>query len=126
MTTPAESADISVAGVPDLARDTAAAALAARGFTLTWSDPWTGLASKGSRGKQMVFGAFAMHFEVGITVFAVDGATVVRLTRPSTRVTGGLAGRARARKLFSTLTAELVEVFRANGVLLAPPGPMPA
>jgi hypothetical protein len=115
----ADAADIGVTGDPTRARDTVAEALTARGFTLTWTDEWNGVAAKGSRTKQLIFGAFAMYFEVGVSVFAVNGASVVRLTRPSTGVTGGLAGRAQARKQFTTLTAELTEVYRTAGVLLA-------
>jgi len=116
---PIDSADIRVAGDPTLVRDTAANALIARGFAITWSDTWTGVATKGSRGKQAVFGTFAQYLEVGISVYAADGASVLHLSRPSTGVSSGLAGRAKARNNFAALTAELTEVFRHNGVLIA-------
>ena len=119
MADPIDFADITVAGDPALARDTAANALIARGFAVAWSDPWTGIATKGSRGKQAVFGGFTPYLEVNISVHAVENASVVHLSRPSTGMTGGLAGRAKARKNFATLAAEVTEVFRYNGVLLA-------
>jgi hypothetical protein len=115
---PIDSADITVAGDPALARDTAANALIARGFAVTWSDPWTGVATKGSKGKRAVFGAFTPYLEVGISVHSAENGSVVALSRPSTGMTGGLAGRAKARKNFATLTAEVTEVFRVNGVLI--------
>jgi hypothetical protein len=121
MSDPAHSIAISVAGEPTLARDTAAGALTARGFKLTWSDPWNGIATKGSRGKQLMLGAFAPYFEVGVSVYSADNATIVQLTRPAASIAGGAAGRVRVKNQFSSLAAELSEVFRSNGVLLAPP-----
>jgi hypothetical protein len=121
MTAPADSVDIAVAGDPARARDTIAGALAARGFAVTWSDDWNGLATRGSKTKQLVLGTFALYLEVSVTVFSVDNAVIVRLSRPSTGMTGGLAGRAKARKQFASLTAEVTEVLRANGVLIPPP-----
>ena len=98
-------------------------ALTARGFAVSWSDEWNGLAAKGSKGKQLVFGAMAMRFEVNLNVFVDNGVTIVRMSRPSTGMSGGLAGRARARNQFASLTTEVTGVFQANGVLLPPPVP---
>jgi len=116
-----ESVDINVAGDATRARETVAAALEARGFKVAWSDPWNGIAKKGSKGKQAVFGALATYFEVWINVFAANESAVIHLSRPSTGMMGGLAGRARAKKQFVSLAAELSGVFQANGVLLPPP-----
>jgi hypothetical protein len=66
-------------------------------------------------------GTFALYLEVAVSVFAANGNVIVRLSRPSTGMTGGLAGRAKARNQFASLTTEVTEVFRANGVLLPPP-----
>jgi hypothetical protein len=121
MTAPADSVDIAVAGDPARARDTIAGALAARGFALSWSDDWNGLATRGSKTKQVFLGTFALYLEVAVSVFAANGNVIVRLSRPSTGMTGGLAGRAKARNQFASLTTEVTEVFRANGVLLPPP-----
>jgi hypothetical protein len=123
MTQAVESVEIAVAGDPAKARDTVAGALVARGFKVSWPDQWNGVASKGSRTKQMFLGALAVYFEVNLTVYVVDNATMLRISRPSTGISGGLAGKMRAHKQFTTLAAEVTEVFRANGVLLAPPVP---
>jgi hypothetical protein len=109
---------INVSGDPARARETVAAALAARGFTLNWADEWNGAATKGSRLKQALLGAFAVYLVVNVSILARDGMTVIMLSRPSTGISGGLAGRARAQRQFASLVAELTEVFRANGVLL--------
>lgn len=117
MTTPADTTEIGVTGDPGRARDTVAGALTAQGFTLTWSDDWNGVATKGSKTKQRLLGAFAQYFEVGIAVLGVEGGSVVRLTRPSAGMSGGLAGRQRAVNQFSKLGREMRETFAAAGVL---------
>lgn len=121
MADPIESVDINVAGDAARARETVAAALEARGFKVTWTDPWNGTATKGSKTKQAILGALATYFEVWINVFAANESAVIHLSRPSTGISGGLAGRARAKKQFASLAAELSGVFQANGVLLPPP-----
>jgi hypothetical protein len=113
-----ESRDLPVVGDPALARGTVINALAGRGFAITWADEWNGTATKGSKAMQVLFGAFALRLEYGVNVFtADDGTTVVRLSRPSTGVTGGLIGRSKATTRFRELADEVTEVFRANGVL---------
>lgn len=117
MTAPADTTEIAVTGDPTRARDTVAGALTAQGFTLNWADDWNGVASRGSKKKQMLLGAFAQYFEVGIAVFGVEGGSVVRLTRPSAGLSGGVAGRQRAVNQFSKLSQEMRDVFGAAGVL---------
>lgn len=126
MTQAVESVEIAVAGDPARVRDTIAGALLARGFTVSWPDQWNGVATKGSRGRQLILGALAVYFEVNLNVFVVDDTTTLRLSRPSTGISGGMAGRMRAHKQFTTLAAEVTEVFRANGVLISPAAPPPA
>ena len=121
MTAPIDQVDIAVAGNPALARDTVANALSTRGFTLAWSDDWNGVATKGSKTKQAWLGALALYLEVNINVGVVNGTTVVRLSRPSTGISGGLVGRQKARAQFQSLTTEVTGVFRDHGVLLPPP-----
>lgn len=117
MTAPADSSDIAVTGDATRARDTVANALTQQGFALTWADDWNGTASKGSKTKQRLLGAFAQYFEVGIAVFAVDGGAVVRITRPSAGLSGGLAGRQRAVNQFGNLDRDLRAAFAGAGVL---------
>ena len=119
MTAPADSSDIAVTGDATRARDTVANALTQQGFALTWADEWNGTATKGSKTKQRLLGAFGQYFEVGIVVFGVDGGSVVRLTRPSAGISGGLAGRQRAANQFTKLAREMRDVFGQAGVLRA-------
>src|SRR5215212_11001692 len=113
-----DTREITVAGDPSRARATVVQALEGRGFTFAWHDEWSGTAEKGSKTKQMVLGGFAQHLQVDISLHAVDQGTVVRLTRPSAGVSGGLMGRAKAIKQFKGVADELVAAFREAGVLL--------
>jgi len=118
MAEPVDSREIAVTGDPATARATAVQALESRGFTFTWQDEWSGTAEKGSKGKQMVLGGFAPHLQVGISLHAIDQGTVVRLTRPSSGVSGGLMGRAKAVKQFNGVADDLHAAFGHAGVLL--------
>lgn len=115
-----DTADLAIVGDPSRARDTVAAALIDRGFRLVWTEPWSGVATKGSRTKQAVLGAFAVYFEVRFSVFVAENVTVVRLSRPSSGFTGGWVGRAKAKNQFTSLVGELAGTFQGNGVLLSP------
>ena len=121
MPAPADAREIVVSGEPTRARATAVAALESRGFALTWTDEWSGTAEKGTRGRQLLLGGFAPHLRVGVSLHAVDVGTVVRLTRPSTGVSGGLRGRAKAVKQFDGVARELTAAFGAAGVLISAP-----
>jgi hypothetical protein len=121
MTDPVDSVDIAVTGSPAAARDTVAAALIARKFTVSWVDDWNGTATRGHKATQFFLGGLAPYFEVGLTVFDGGTSTIVRITRPSSGITGGLAGRMRVKKQYNSLCSEVSEVFRVARVLLPPP-----
>jgi hypothetical protein len=118
MIEPVESREIAVVGEPVKARATVVQALESRGFTVVWADEWSGTAEKGSKGKQIMFGGFAPHLKVGLSLHAIDRGTVVRLIRPSAGVSGGLLGRSKAIKQFNGVADEVYASFRQAGVLL--------
>ena len=121
MAEPVDSREIAVVGDPAAARATVVQALESRGFTVAWQDEWSGTAEKGSKGKQMMLGGFAPHLQVGISLHAIDRGTVVRLIRPSSGISGGLMGRAKAVKQFNGVADDLLAAFRQAGVLLEGP-----
>ena len=65
-----------------------------------------------------MFGGFAPHLKVGLSLHAIDQGTVVRLIRPSSGISGGLMGRAKAVKQFDGIADDLLASFRQAGVLL--------
>ena len=121
MSEPVDTREIAVVGDPARARATVVQALERRGFSFAWQDEWSGTAEKGSKGKQVLLGGFAPHLQVGISLHAIDRGTVVKLVRPSSGISGGLMGRAKAVKQFNGVADELLAAFREAGVLLDGP-----
>lgn len=118
MTEPVDQREIAVTGDPAAARATVVHALENRGFTVSWQDDWSGTAEKGSKAKQIMWGGFAPHLKVGLSLHAIDQGTVVRLIRPSAGISGGMMGRAKAVKQFDGIADDLLASFRQAGVLL--------
>lgn len=92
-------------------RDTVGSALSARGLSVNWADAWTAKADKGSATKQAIAGSFAPHHRIDVLVRVDSDKTLIYFSRMSTGLTGGLLGRARATKLFSTVTSEVANIF---------------
>ena len=76
-------------GDPLAARATAEQALVERKFEVTWQDEWTGTAVRGSKALNLVAGALAQYFKVGVRLMAAGpGETIVRIDRESSGWTG--------------------------------------
>ena len=113
--------DLVVTGDPARAKATAAAALEARGFTVEWSDDWSGTAVRGNRAVNLLLGALAQYFKVGVRVMTAPepGQSVVRLEQLSSGWSGGALGAARTKRNLAGLRDELTAAFRQAGVLIA-------
>ncbi|MGO8875204.1 MAG: hypothetical protein ACLQNG_05485 [Acidimicrobiales bacterium] len=110
--------DFLVTGDPVAARATAERALVERQFKLSWQDEWTATAERGSKAMNVVAGALAQYFKVGVRLFATSPAeTTVRIERQSSGWTGGAIGAARTTKNLASLRSELEATFGAAGVL---------
>ncbi len=108
-----------VTGDAQRAKATVVDALQARKFRLTWSGEWDALAERGSKTKNMLFGAFAQYFKVDVFVrSAPDGTGVIRITKSSKGWMGGAAGLIRTNRNFDALAADLQATFQAAGVLV--------
>ena len=107
-------------GDPERAKATAIQALESRKFRLAWSDEWTGVAERGNKIANAIFGALAQYFKVGVRVMSGDaGQAIVRLDRLSRGMMGGAIGAARTTKNFNALRVELEAAFGAANVLVA-------
>ncbi|MCL2780610.1 MAG: hypothetical protein FWD74_03810 [Actinomycetia bacterium] len=112
--------DFVVTGDPQRAQATVVTALAAAQFRLTWESPWSGVAERGNKTMNFLFGAFAQYFKVDMQLTdAGDGRTVVRVVRSNSGAMGGVAGVARIRKQFAAVASALEHAFRGAGVLVA-------
>jgi hypothetical protein len=110
--------DFVVTGDPLAARAAAEQALVERKFEVAWQDEWTGTAVRGSKALNIVAGAFAQYFKVGVRLMtAGPGETIVRIERESSGWTGGAIGAARTTKNLNSLRGELQATFANAGVL---------
>lgn len=114
-----DAVDFIVVGDAGRAKATVVDALQSRKFRLTWASEWDGIAERGNKIANVLAGAFAQYFKVGVIVrTAPDGNGVIRLEKSSKGYMGGVAGAIRTTKNFDSLAAELETAFRAAGVLV--------
>ena len=110
--------DFLVVGDPATARATAIRALEERKFQLSWSDEWSAIAERGSRAANVLVGALAQYFKVGVRLMSTaPGETVVRIERLTSGWTGGAIGASRTKRNMASLRTELESIFQTAGVL---------
>src|SRR5207245_1201496 len=85
--------EFALTGDPARAKATVVHALESRNFRLTWADEWTGKAERGNKVLNVVLGALAQYFKVGVHVMSgSEGQSLVRLERLSSGWAGGAIG----------------------------------
>src|ERR1700722_18896417 len=110
--------DFLVTGDPAMARATAEQALVSHKFRLSWNDEWTAVAERGSKTANLIAGALAQYFKVGVRLMSAEpGATTVRIERLTSGWRGGAIGATRTKNNFNSLRSELEATFSAAGVL---------
>lgn len=113
-----KSINFHVYGDSSRAKATVSEALAARKFKVDWSDEWTATAERGNKALNVLLGAMAQYFKVGVAVMtAPEGHSIIRIERSSSGWLGGAIGARRTNKNFEALKAELEGVFSQAGVL---------
>lgn len=104
---------------PAAARDAAAKVLSSLKFRIRWESEWTGIAERGNKLVNVVVGALAQYFKVGLRVFAGEpGEAVVRFERLSRGFMGGAMGAVRTRRNMERLRDRVREVFQEQGILV--------
>ncbi len=112
------SVDLAIRGDATAARAAATSALEARKFKLTWHDEWTATAERGSKVLNLIVGALAQYFKVGLRVMSGgDGETVVRFEKQSKGYMGGAVGAIRTRKNMERLRDDVKQAFEEQGIL---------
>jgi hypothetical protein len=111
-----------VSGDPTAARDILDQALAGNGFTLEYSDAWTGVAERGSKGATLAVGAFSgksQHMRVFVSLASdPNGNTAVTVRSGTSGWAAGAIGASRAAKAYKELFGSLGATFQSAGVLL--------
>ena len=111
--------DFTLQGDPAHARVTVQQALEGRKFRITWHDDWTATAERGNKVANVVAGAAAQYFKIGVAIrSADDGNSILRVERQSSGWMGGAIGASRTTKNFEQLRGELDAAFTAAGVLI--------
>jgi hypothetical protein len=106
-------------GEPGRAKATVAQALEGRGFRMTWNDDWTAIAERGSKVGNVLAGAMAQYFKVGVQIrSAPEEQTVVVLDQLSSGWAGGAIGASRTKKNLRRLGEELTQSFQDAGMLV--------
>jgi hypothetical protein len=111
--------DFRVTGDPAMARATAERALTERKFKVSWQDEWSGTAERGNKVANVLAGALAQYFKVGVKLMSDSPEeSTVRIERQSSGWTGGAIGASRTSRNMSNLKTELEATFGAAGVLV--------
>lgn len=116
-----ESVDLAVRVPPDEARAAAVGELSRLGFCTNFTDPWHGVAERGSKGMNVAFGAMSQYFRIDVHLLTgPNGETVIRLLRAKTGyfTGGGLVGRSRTATTFRQVVYDLEQGFQQRGLLL--------
>lgn len=108
-----------------------ASALDTLGFTVEWRDEWTATATRGSRVKNVLFGAFAPYSRVAAAVRALEEDSsaerhVLRMETRASGMLGGVMGLKRTRDGYAELRATLRERLEASGALVEERDPGPS
>jgi hypothetical protein len=111
-----------VSGDPLVARNTLDGILAQLGFSTQYSDAWTGVAERGSKGATIAVGAFSgksQHMRVHIKL-ATDpnGNTAITVVSGTTGLAAGVIGTSRAARAYTEVFDSLGATFHHAGVLL--------
>jgi hypothetical protein len=111
--------EFTLQGDPTRVRATIQQALETRKFRVTWQDDWSAMAERGNKVANVVAGAAAQYFKVGVVIRSgAEGTTLLRVERQSSGWMGGAIGAARTTKNLQTLQGELEATFATAGVLL--------
>ncbi|MBK8977428.1 MAG: hypothetical protein IPM29_16070 [Planctomycetes bacterium] len=88
-------------------------------FRTAWSGARTGVAKKGNRAMNVLFGALAQYHEIGFEL-RPQGADrlAVRLQRQTSGFWGGLIGAANTKKRFRAVRDLLADHFEEHGILV--------
>ncbi len=86
-------------------------------FKIQWTSPYSGTASRGSKGWNVVGGALAQYYEVGFQIYeAPESPITVRLTKMNIGGFGGLTGTVMVDKKFEDIVKAFADHFIQIGL----------
>ncbi|MGO9343563.1 MAG: hypothetical protein ACLP6E_13755 [Acidimicrobiales bacterium] len=113
-----QAVEFLIHGDPALARNTAAEILGERGFAVNWATEWSAEAVKGNTAGNVLLGALAQKFVVGLSVTSVgDGQSMIRFDRQNSGWMGGAVGAMRVSRNMNSLRDQFRDAMSARGML---------
>lgn len=82
------------------------------GFKVKWNELYSGKATRGSKGMNIAFGAFAQHYEIDFHILPSSGrTTAVRLIKSSSGWWGGAVGAHKTGKQYQKVVEMVSNQF---------------
>lgn len=106
-----------LSGDPVESLSTALAALEAQQYTVTRDSQWSATAEVGSQTKVILFGGFAPHIRLSVSVATVGDGAALRLVPTSTGAAGGLLGMGRLKRAVRAAGDGVRDALAATGHL---------
>lgn len=104
-------------------RDALGAIFLHAGWKVDWETPWSGIATKGNKTMNILFGALAQYHEVKFQIGAnPDGSTTLMLYRSGSGCAGGLIGMAAVKSSFRNVGDMVQHHYAHTGALLGVQG----
>jgi hypothetical protein len=86
-------------------------------FAIQWQSDFAGLATRGSKGKNIAFGAFAQYYEMEFQILTgPDNNLVLRLIRTTSGWAGGAIGAHKVKKQYAEIVDGLSNYFNTQGI----------
>ncbi len=117
-------AELVLSGDPIRLRDGLQGLLRGQGWEAKWdATGWSGLATKGNKVMNLLFGAFAQYHEMTFAFSTrPDGTTALTVYRSGDGCMGGLYGMYKVKKSFKETTSVLEGHFEQAGALISSSG----
>jgi hypothetical protein len=113
-----QAVEFLVNGDPSAARNAAIGILQARGFNINWSTEWAGEAVKGNTAGNLLLGALAEKFVVGLQVTSTpSGQSLIRFERRNSGWMGGAIGARRVSNNMKALRDQFSQAMTQTGML---------
>ena len=109
-----KTTDITFSGDPSRAKSAIEQAVLARGYSITWTDSWTGTAQKGSKH------GFSTFYKVGLSIMSGTlGQVTLRVSPLITARTNGLAFQKRTARELLGLNQGMTQALAAVGDIIS-------
>ena len=109
--------DIFVLGSLDNVKQAVQQAFEYNKFKVQWQSDFAGKATKGTKGMNIAFGAFAQYYEIDFqNMSARDGSIALRLIQSNTGWAGGIMGASKVKKQYGDMVNGLSGYFQGQGI----------